>query len=370
MKKILILPVMFIILAACAFAAYFPVSKDLIILSVPIHDDLYAAGAKVIVNAPVKGDLIVAASDIEISGNVSDDVIAAGGSVSILAPVKGDLRVAGGSILIEKDVFEDVVASGGEITLLGSVAGDAVLSGGDIRVSGNIGRNLQVNGGSATLDGFIQGNLTAYVGNLIFGPDAYVNGDLIITSESDIDVNQDKVGGNIIRKDIPHVDTPSSIFVLGFFAKAFGVIGLLIVGLLLIFVFDKATSRIVSTLKSHPWKCLGFGLLVLIAVPALAILLLLMIVTIPLSIILMVLFVIAIYLSQIFVAYIMGSLILYHFKKASHYLMFVVGMIAYSLIKFIPVFGDFFSFFAICFGLGALTISLFHWIKPKKKVKK
>ena len=121
---------------------------DPVVVSVPIDDDVIAAGGTLRVEAPV------------------DSLIAVGGDIQVNAPVRGDVVAAGGTVRVNGSVGGKVVIAGGEVTLNGPIERSAVVAGGEVVFGPNtIGRDAR-DGGSFTRrkgDGTLQVSSETFV---------------------------------------------------------------------------------------------------------------------------------------------------------------------------------------------------------------
>ncbi|UCG38358.1 MAG: hypothetical protein JSV00_09240, partial [bacterium] len=139
-------------------------SDDVITVSLPVGDDLYFAGGRVVVSKTVKGDLLAAGGTVIINGPVGGDLIIAGGSLFVNAPVKDDLRAVGGDLVLSSPVSGDLLVLGGYVTVPAGVVveGDAVIAAGSLYLGGTGAGDLLVQAGDLELDGTVQGNARLY----------------------------------------------------------------------------------------------------------------------------------------------------------------------------------------------------------------
>lgn len=145
---------------------------DRLVINEPQVEDCYLAGRSVSIEAPVRGDLMVAASDLWIRDTVTGDVQLAAGNAVIEAPLMDDLRVLSGKIRIDNTVDGDIFIMGGEVELTSRafVGGDIYLMGGSLILDGTALGNVKLYGGKVELNGQVEKML------LVRGGDAVING--------------------------------------------------------------------------------------------------------------------------------------------------------------------------------------------------
>jgi len=145
--------------------------------------------------------------------------------------------------------------------------------------------------------------------------------------------------------------------------------GLLVVGLVVISFFKKASTAVTEQMKGNIAKNLGWGLVYLIIIPITAFVLLVTIIGAPLALITITLYTIALYLSKVFMGLLIGYWILQYLKKDKKDktvpLMWamILGIVLLTVLTIIPYFGLFIGFVATIWGLGALLESTKKYLK-------
>ncbi len=138
------------------------------LISNPVDDNLYLAGASLTINAPVGGDLTAAGQFITVNDTIHDDVILAGADILINGVLGDDVKIAGRNIQILKNVHGDLLLAGAFVQINGDVV---------------IDKDLVIFAGKATIDGTIKGNVKVTGGNITF------NG----TAQRDLDIKADEL---------------------------------------------------------------------------------------------------------------------------------------------------------------------------------
>ncbi|HYN21075.1 MAG TPA: amino acid adenylation domain-containing protein, partial [Thermoanaerobaculia bacterium] len=252
--------------------------KDIVIgTTETIDDDLYAFGVNISINGTIRGDLIAVGQNISVDGNVTGDVVAAGNSITIRGQVGGSVRAAGQSLFVDGKITDDLVFGGNEfeLTTNGRVGRDALVGAQTVTISGQIGRDLQAGSSNVRIDGGVGGDVLATVDRLQLTDRATVGGDLKYTSRTEAQIaNTSSVKGTI-QRETPADEGGTAPLVTGPAALVLdwlkGLIGLLILGILVVFFFPGFSRRAGEALVRSPWVSLAVGALVLIGLPILAI---------------------------------------------------------------------------------------------------
>ena len=310
---------------------------DTTIVLLPINDDLYASGGKVLIDESVTGDVMVAAGSLIIGGSVGQDLHAAGGSVVVNAPVGDDLRAAGGDITLTSRVGGDLVVFGGSVTLTsgavvegdvvvgsgslilaGTVQGDLRASSGTVDFSGTIGGKARFEGADELrLGGRVAGDTTFSSDRALVGPGARFGGDVAYWLEGgEMEFAPGIVAGEArfdpsLKKRTPVVpmvrEKPAAVaggLFGAFFAFTFlsGVVVLILLGI----IFPRPFRRAGEVLHREFWKSTGVGFLSFLALPAAAILAMVTVVGMPVGALLLSVFAFAVMFSRVVAALVLA----------------------------------------------------------------
>jgi cytoskeletal protein CcmA (bactofilin family) len=331
-----------------------------------IDDDLYAFGGNIAINGTIHGDLVAAGNNISVDGTVTGDVIAAGQSVVIRGQVGGSVRAAGGTIVLDGKITNDLLAGGNELTILsnGRVGRDAIVGATNATISGQIGRDLQAGSTNVKIDGGIGGNILATVDRIQLTDRATVGGNLTYTSKNDAQIaNASSVKGSTERRApdsgrTPLVTGPAALVI----EWLKGLIGLLILGILVVFFFPGFARRAGEALVHSPWLTLAIGALVLIGLPILSIVFFAVGALIGgwwIGFVVLSLFVVVLALSiPIAAVGVGGALLRVTRRPVPVWLALFIGLVALLLIALIPILGGLVIFCALLFGMGAATIAV------------
>jgi len=331
-----------------------------------IEDDLYAFGTNISISGTIHGDLVAAGSNISVDGTVTGDVIAAGNSIAIRGQVGGTVRAAGNTIVLDGKVTNDLLAAGNELTILsnGRVGRDVVVGAATATITGQIGRDLQAGNSNLKIDGGVGGNVLATVDRLQITDRGTIGGNLKYTSKNEAQIaNTSSVKGSTERVTpdngrAPLVTGPAALVI----EWLKGLIGLLILGILVVFFFPGFARRAGEALVRSPWLTLAIGALVLIGLPILAIVFFAVGALIGgwwIGFVVLSLFVVVLALSiPVAAVGVGGALLRMTRRPVPVWLALIIGLIALLLIALVPILGGLVIFCALLFGMGATTIAV------------
>ena len=370
MRPLRLLTLVVLILAltpSVAAAADIRQGQDITIATTDtIEDDLYAFGTNVAINGTIHGDLIAAGNFITVDGSVTGNVIAAGQSVTIRGQVGGSVRAAGNMIVVDGKVTNDLLAAGNEVTILsnGRVGRDGVIAATNTTVNGQIGRDLQVGGANLKIDGAVGGRVLASIDRLQLTDRATVGGSLKYTSKNEAQIaNASSVKGSIERQTpepgrAPLVTGQAALVV----EWLKGLIGLLILGILVVFFFPGFSRRAGEALVRSPWLTLAIGALVLIGLPILSIVFFAVGALIGgwwIGFVVLALFTVVLAVSLPVAAVgVGGALLRIAGRPVPVWLALFIGLVALLLVALVPILGGLVIFCALLFGMGATTVAV------------
>jgi len=346
-----------------------------------IDDDLIIFAQKIAINGRVNGDVWVFGRDIMINGDVYGTIVSGGADINIDVGNAGTVWSAGGEINIAGDIEKNILLFGGEL----SVDEDAT-----------IGKDIRAFGGKFTVDGNIGGTIRGSVGNFTMAgksgdifidsdkirvkSGAEIDGDLVLEGEVEPTIEEGAriTGETRVKKSSVEGEeafafafAPFIAFFIAFM-KVVCFIAKIIVGVILIALCGKFVRRIMDTLTSKPWSCLGWGFLGLVVIPVAVMILFVILVGFPFAFFGIYVYTILFYLSSIFVGLVVGEKIIQLFKKEgeiSQYLSFIVGIIVIFVLGLIPVLGVIIKLAVLLFGVGMLLLGSWYLLREIKEKK-
>lgn len=350
--------------------------KIVILPSGSVYDgDYFAFGSSVEISGTVNGDIYALAEQVIIDGIVNGDVLAAGGSIDISGKVKHNCRLIGGQILISGEVGNNITAIAGNLQLLSSssVGGNIVATAGNVDLAAKIGSDATVLASNLRVSSQIKKDLLGFVGQMRLTSRAMIGGDLDYRTNTPIWIEN----GAIVRGTMTHHPSFVHELVKGTWIQSLlvgsKVLAILmnfiysfVIGIVLIKIFPKNLDAALQALKSHPFKSITYGIMLLVLLPLAALILLMTILGVPFALTLIAANIIGFYTAKVYCVFwasnwMFGRLGL----KASRLPIFFLGLIVYFGLTAIPIFGTILAFVAMLFGLGAGVLaqykrSFFH----------
>ncbi|HKG38829.1 MAG TPA: polymer-forming cytoskeletal protein [Conexibacter sp.] len=254
---------------------------------------------------------------------------------------------------------DQIVITGGVVVPVGRTVGDVVAFDGPVRIAGHATGDVVAIGGPVRITGRVDGDVAAVSDRAVLAPTARVGGDLLYGDERPVVARGARVDGSI--KDKNWADTLSS--------PGWGLAGplvwwlavtvsTLLIGVLLLLLAPRMLAAAERSAREHLWPAVGWGVLVAIALPLIAILALVTLVGIPLGVALLLSLVPLMLIAYVTSAWILGRRILK--PGASPWLALLVGWGVLRLLALIPVVGFLVGLVATVVGLGALVVALWH----------
>jgi hypothetical protein len=321
----------------------------------------------------VNDDLFIGAQTVDIAGTVNGDVFIGAQTVKVTGVINGNLHVGANTSDLTGTVKGNVYAGGQNVLVSGSTINGSLLVGAatfNIDKSSVVGGSVLVGAGAVSIDSQVKRSVYAGAGSLTIGDGAIIGKDLYYGSgnnQANISTNA-KIAGSTYKsevdtgeKEIKAFQKEAPTFMRGFRlgGMVISFIGALIVGFLYFKFFPKGFTGSAKFVSESFWKSLGVGFLVTICtIPALLIMAI-TIVGLPVAGIAIVMLSLYSYLAKIVVGSALGVWISQKMKwKVSAYGAFALGLLAFYVLKFIPVVGGLAGLAVLWAGLGALTLRM------------
>jgi cytoskeletal protein CcmA (bactofilin family) len=263
-----------------------------------VTEDLYAVGGRTIVEGVVQGDLVVLSGEVIVTGTVEGDVV---GLVWGPARITGEV---GESVLLvalrlEADgrVGADLSAVAGEARVGGEVARDVVVIGGLLEVEGSVARDVRAQAWRLVVEGEVGRDVAVRVDDMVLGDRARVAGDVTFRASDEVHISEAAaVGGSLVQAQVL---APIWAQAVARLVGWLSVLGFLVAGVALFWVFRSTTPRAVRLVRSRPWRSALVGLAVLILPPLLAIPLFLTVVGLPAAVLILLFWAVGLFLGPI-----------------------------------------------------------------------
>lgn len=340
--------------------------------------NVQAFGSSVRTASAVKGDFMAMGGRVVVDQAVADDALLMGGTVDVRAPVGDDVRAAGGDVSLVSSVGGDLMAAGGNLQLneAAQVAGRAELAGGEVRVDGRVDGPLNVRARRLVINGPVGGSVQAAVEVLELGPRARVGSGLrhsattltqdpaavVIGAVERVDrlFDEDRRWGD--RHPMHEDGWPAMGGWWLLMPLSMGLLGVLALAGVVLFVFSRFAGQAAHQIEAQPWRALGVGVGLLVALPVLAVLLFFTLLGIPLGLVVM-----ALYPPLLLLGWLIGALfaarwLATHASPAQAtgavvpYGWMVVAVIALLVVGAVPVVGPLLVSVTMAAGLGACVL--------------
>ena len=326
-----------------------------------INDDIYAAGGTISIDGNVNGSVIAAGGTITVSGTVTRDVMVAGGTINVTGKVGGSIRAAGGNLTINGPVEQDVVVTGGTIDIAsgGTIGRDLVIAGGTATVAAPVARRVTVGAGDVTLRGRVGGDVRGSVDRLRLDG-AQIGGNLDYTSDNPVVMaNGASVAGTTTR----HTPTERGTRGVagGFLGWLRGLIGIFALGVLLLMLLPRFSTRSIDTLRAEPWASLGIGAAILVVTPIVALIVLIVGLLLGgwwLGVLLIPLWILALAIGYVVSGFLLGRLIFARLGWGQYHdvLALLGGLFVLTVVGLVPLLGWLVSLAAFVAGAGAVAL--------------
>lgn len=354
-------------------------SSERLNIDSPITGDAYLSGEVVRINNNINGDLLLAAAEASINSNIQQDATIAAGNIRITGKIGDDLRVAAGNVFIENDVQGDLIVAGGQVTIGqgATIFGDVAILSGAAQILGKVNGNIWGTVGEIEINNVVKGNIEVTVDQLFLGSQGKINGNLHYSSSKPAkNLNESQIDGKTTyestlldydKKELAHQITKfiGYIAFLKFLSLLF--IGLIALWLLRRYLINSTYKAYEKTLAS-----LGYGLVIIIMTPIIAVLLMFTGIGLMLSILLWTIWVMIIIFGGILSSLLIGLKIFRYDEKESLwklYLAFGIGALIFILIGFIPYIGMLAQFIIASISIGGAAqyeIELVQFLRKKK----
>ena len=253
---------------------------------------------------------------------------------------------------------DHVVITGGVVVPAGQIAGDVVVLDGTVTIAGHVTGDVVSVAGPVRVTGRVDGDLIAVSDRALLGSTARVGGDLHYGDESPVLARGASVGGKISNED--WTDSANGWGWVSALAWWLAVsVSTLIVGVLLVWLVPGALYAAERAARERLGPTVGWGVVIAIGVPVLAILALVTLVGIPFGVALLLAAIPVLVVAYATAAWIVGRRVLRD-RSTSPWAALFAGWGIVRVLALIPVLGALVGLAATVVGLGALAVALWR----------
>jgi cytoskeletal protein CcmA (bactofilin family) len=265
--------------------------------------------------------------------------------------VSGDITVAKG-----KTVHGPVITVEGNATIDGTVTDYVGVGDGNVTVSGHVTRGVVVVHGDAHISGRVEGDVVALSGRVVVTADGRVGGDVV--SRLEPRVSRGTVAGAVKRVDLQGIFTGLIIGFLAFLWVAV-TISIAVFGLVFVGLFPRAADTAAAAGK-RVGASIGWGVLVGVIGPIVALLVLVTLVGIPLGLGMVGALNLLAPLGYVTTALIIGRIWVKGRSNRARIGAFFAGFGILRLAALVPGIGLLVWLGACIYGLGALSMAAWY----------
>lgn len=339
-----------------------------------IENELFAAGMN------------VTADNTSVAGSV----YAAGQSVSVSnTKVGASIFTAGNSVLINAKAENNIWAAGNIITIGDNTSVKGLhVAGNMVSVDGKY-EAVTIAGNQVTFNAVVSGDVEIEAEHVVFGETAKIGGDLKVKSSEEPDVSGIAAGNYSFEQLEEKEDNDSDEINIKGIGKAagkvaFGAIVLkkiktaffslfkyAVLAVILAVVFKKNLSDAYEYSTKKPGQFWGFGALILITFPLIAIITCITVIGIPVAGFATALYVLALCMAKVFTfGSLVRELIFTRTSKRLHPVAeTVLAVLPAAIIKVIPVIGGLVGFACAIYTIGYVCLAIFDTVSSNKTVK-
>src|SRR3954467_11916388 len=258
---------------------------------------------------------------------------------------------------------DQIVMNGRLIVAEGDTVDTAVLFHGSATIDGTVTKSVVVLDGPTEISGHVQQDVFVFNGPVTVRSGARIDGDLVtsetpnVESGATVSGQQQRVrarfdagaGGGAGR-------LAGGVGVASRFAWWLGYsISTLVLGLLLLLFAPRADAAIVRAVRERTGASIGFGALVFVLLPIVAVVMLVIVVALPLGLFMLLALALLYTVGYVAGAHVIGRLLVK--APTSRFLAFLAGWAILRAIGLIPVLGGLVWVLAAIFGLGVLWVA-------------
>ena len=253
---------------------------------------------------------------------------------------------------------DHVVITGGVVVPPGQTAGDVIVLDGTVRIAGHVTGDVVSVAGPVRVSGRVDGDLIAVSDRAFLGSTARVGGDLRYGDESPVLARGARVDGKVSNEDWDDsLNGWGWVSVLAWWVAVS--VSTLIMGVLLVWLAPGALYAAERAVQERLGATVGWGVLIAIGVPVLAIVALVTLVGIPFGIALLLAAIPVLLVAYATAAWIVGRRVLRN-RSASLWAALFAGWGILRLLALIPIAGELVGLAATVVGLGALAVALWR----------
>lgn len=324
-------------------------------------DDYLFAGERIDFGGAAK-DLFLFAREVSFSGDSSLALFAFAEFVNTAGNVGNGIKSAAREININSTVRGTSFLAGEQVNWEpgSETVGDTFIGARKARIRGKMTGDLYVGAAEVSIENEIHGNVKIHTGQLTIPEEGKIVGNLSYSSDHSLspeeasrvtgEIRFEETEGGPFHDSIKRDDFSGSFWFSVFFKISYAIFGFLILLFPAAKVLEKKLNRS-EILSNGLW-----GLIPIFMYPTVLIISAILVITLPLALAMLLGFMPLIFISKAIGITVIGGFLAnaLNLRSNSRFLYFLIGIIVYSLLSFIPIFGALLLVFISSIGCGML----------------
>ena len=277
-------------------------------------------------------------------------LLAVGTMLVVCGVSAGPASAASGDELNDRD---QIVMNGKLVVAQGETVDTAVLFHGSATIDGTVTNSVVVFDGPTEISGHVQQDVVVFNGTVTVRSGAQIDGDLVTSDTPTVEAGATVVGE---QQRVSSRFDAGEVGVASRFAWWLGYsVSTLILGLLMLLFAPGLDVAILRAVRERTGASVGFGALVFILLPIVAVLLLVIVIALPLGLFMLLALALLYTVGYTAGAHAFGRLIVK--PPTSRFLAFLAGWAVLRALALIPAVGGLAWLVASIFGLGVLWVA-------------
>lgn len=324
-------------------------------------DDYFFAGKRIDFKGAAR-DLFLFAEEVSFSGNSSLALFAFAEFVNTAGNVGNGIKSAARVVNISSTVRGTSFLAGEQVNWEpgSKTVGDTFIGARKARIQGKITGDLYIGAADVSIENVIHGNVKMHAGQLTIPEGGKIVGDLYYSTDNRLspeeasrvtgEIRFEQTEGGPFHDSINSDDFSGSFWFSIFFKISYAVFGFLILLFPVAKVLEKKLNR--SEILSYGL----WGLIPIFMYPTILVISAVLVITLPLAIAMLLGFLPLIFISKAIGITVIGGFLAnaLNLRSTSRFLYFLIGIVLYSLLSFIPIFGGLLLVFVSSIGCGIL----------------
>lgn len=330
-----------------------------------VKGDMYASGREIRIEGTVDGDLFIFGQQANVDGHVTGDVIAFAQELHINGQVDGNIRSFANSVYINGTVAKNAMSFAEHVTVdsAGKIGGSITTFVQVLTLDGHVGRDVLALTDSTNISGKVDGAITTQGTNLRLKAGSQVGGAIKFKGEHEpeVDSSAKLESRPEFTRNEHHADRSTGG---SYVWRAIWAAAVILYGLVLFALMPRFANESVDA--GHRYGAsFGLGVLVLFAVPVVAIIACVTVVGLLVGISTFAVWLAALNAAHAVVGAILGERMMGQTRDNWQLIgRMVVGVLVLRVAELIPLLGGWIKFAVVLWGMGAIALAIYRRFAP------